>query len=233
MTDRLKTPQRILNASRRLFNDKGYAATTLAEIASAVGIAQGNLTYHFSTKRDLALRLEEEARQSMQARWNSPRPGPIADDYVEHLLFAMHLTWDNRFLLCDHAQFSDDPQGLQQDPYMKADFEELHGLLTRIASEGYFRRDFQTDLEVLARSLWITSRYWMDHLRELEGIDRITWAELERGVQHHFALLLPCLTASARRDFEAALVMAMRFVRSFDQGAAIADISILKKRTGS
>jgi hypothetical protein len=59
---------------------------------------------------------------------------------------------------------------------------------------------------VLARSLWIVSRYWMDHLREMEGLDQVTWADQERGFQHHFGVLLPYLTASARRDLESAVV---------------------------
>jgi AcrR family transcriptional regulator len=230
MSTRLKTSQRILDASRTLFNNKGYAATTLAEIASAVGIAQGNLTYHFPTKRDLALRLEEEAQRSMQSRWDSPRSNAIADDYVEHLLFGMHLTWHNRFLLRDHAQFADDPNGLREHPYLKKDFEELQQLLRRIGQEKKFRRDLGVDLEVLARSLWITSRYWLDHLEELEGIERITWTDLECGVQHHFALLLPCLVAPARREFKTALQRAMHFVRGFDHEMAAADITILEKR---
>lgn len=217
MTNRLMTSERILEASRQLFNEKGYAATTVTEIAAAVGIAQGNVTYHFPTKRDLVIRLEADAQQTMASRWTTPRSGAIADDYVEHLLFAMRLTWDNRFLLRDHAQFSENPNSLRQHPYMMADLEELHKLIGRIDKEKLFRRDLQIDLEVLARSLWITSRYWMDHLRELEGIDRISWADLERGVQHHFALLKPCLVASARREFEVALDMAMRFLRNFDQ----------------
>jgi len=45
----------------------------------------------------------------------------------------------------------------------------------------------------------------MDHLRETEGLARIAWEDQERGIEHHFAVLLPCLTASARRAFEAAL----------------------------
>ena len=57
----------------------------------------------------------------------------------------------------------------------------------------------------LARSLWIVSRYWMDHLHESEGLAHIRWEDQERGIEHHFAVLLPCLTASARRAFEAAL----------------------------
>lgn len=212
MKPRPSTPEttrvRILDASRRIFNQRGYAATSQAEIAAAAGISQGNLTYHFPTKRDLVAHLEGEARERIRARRASRRTGTIADDYVEHLLFAMSLTRDYRFLLRDRAQFGDDRDALEPDPEMAADFEELRELLRRIEKDGLFRRDLQIDLGVLARSLWIVSRYWLDYLRESERRALITWADQERGIQHHFAVLLPNLTASARRQLEAALLRA-------------------------
>ncbi len=205
MTDPSPTRNRILEASRRLFNEKGYAGTTLAEIAAAVGIAEGNLWYHFRTKRDLVVALEAGLRQrAREQRAAFPR-GAVAGDYVECVLFSMNLAWDNRFLLRDHMQFSRDPDVLRRDPDMAADLAALHELLMRMKKEGMFRRDLRVDLRVLARALWIVSRYWMDHLRELEGLDQVTWADQERGVQHHFAVLLPYLTAPARRSLESAV----------------------------
>jgi AcrR family transcriptional regulator len=206
MTDRRKTRDRILDASRRLFNEKGYSSTTLAEIATSVGIAQGNLTYHFPTKRELVVELEKKVRQNLRVRRAQYQSTAVADDYVELLLFAMNHAWENRFLLRDHSQFSKDPNALRLDPDMAADLEVLRELLRRMKKEDMFRRDLRIDLGVLARSLWIVSRYWMDHLRELEGLGDVTWADQERGLQHHFAVLLPCLTASARRDMESAVL---------------------------
>ena len=205
MKSQITTANRILDASRRLFNDKGYAATTLTEIATDVGISQGNLTYHFPTKRDLVLRLEANVRQGAQARRANQSTGDIADDYVEHLLFAMDLTWDNRFLLRDRAQFAQALDARQPDSELSADFDELFELISRIGKNDMFRQDVDIDPQHLTRSLWIVSRYWMDYLRESEGLEQIGWADQERGIQHHFAVLLPCLTASARRDFKAAL----------------------------
>jgi hypothetical protein len=46
----------------------------------------------------------------------------------------------------------------------------------------------------------------MDHLGESEGLEQVTWADQERGLQHHFAVLLPCLKARARRDLESAVL---------------------------
>ncbi|MEO0963185.1 MAG: TetR family transcriptional regulator [Pseudomonadota bacterium] len=208
MKSRAKTADRILEAGRRMFNEKGYASTTLTQIALAVGISQGNLTYHFPTKIDLATRLQEQARLRTKTRRANLKPGTIQDDYVEHLLFGMELTWDIRFLLRDRALLADLATANQPNAEEVADYQELESLLKRIKKDELFRRDLSIDLDVLTRSLWIISRYWMDYLRDSEGLQQITWSDQERGIQQHFAVLLPCLTASAKRDFEAALARA-------------------------
>ena len=74
MHDRLTTRERILEASLRLFNEKSFAATALTDIAKEVGIAKGNLTYYFSTKKDLALELEQRARVQACLLYTSPSP---------------------------------------------------------------------------------------------------------------------------------------------------------------
>lgn len=200
------TVDRILDAARELFNSKGYAATSLHEIAASIGISQGNLTYHFPSKSDLAVRLQADAQEGAKARRAERQPGAIADDYVEHLLFAMNLAWNNRFLLRDRRQFADKLS--HDESEFEADFDELHALLKRIEAGGLFRQDAIGDLETLTRSIWVMSRYWIDYLRDFEGREDIAWQDQERGIEHHFALLLPCLTAAARRDFRAALARA-------------------------
>lgn len=208
MSAQTSTSDRIADAGRRLFNAKGYAATSLSEIAADIGISQGNLTYHFPTKRELALRIETDARKLSRARRETLRPGSIADDYVEHLLFAMNLTWNHRFLFRDRAQFGAGIDARNPESELTADFDELHGLLKRIDAAGMFRRDAVTDLTLLTRAIWIVSRYWMDYLCEFEGRSEITWRDQERGIEHHYAVLLPCLNAEAKCKFRAALASA-------------------------
>lgn len=216
MSKRLATADLILAASRELFNKKGYAATTLAEIAAAVGISQGNLTYHFPSKADLIRRLQASVQKTMESRWEIGSSDSVADDYVEHLLFAMHLSWHNRFLLRDQAQFADQEMRDNSQRYMLADFEELSQLLARIEQQNYFLSDLQLDLPVLARSLWISSRYWMDHLCELEAVETVGRTDFERGVQHHFDMLCPLLRASVRQEFKQTMDTALRVFKRLD-----------------
>lgn len=205
---RSSTFGRIVDAGRRLFNAKGYGETSLAQIAGEVGISQGNLTYHFPTKRQIAQRIQQDAQAEAAARRERLQPGCLAQDYVEHLLFAMDITWNHRFLFRDRAQFLAGRGDNDPSAALIADFDELHALILRIDAQGMFLANPSRDLMVLTRSLWIVSRYWMDYISEVEGLGEITWGDQRRGIEHHFAILLPCMTDEAGAAFQTALAEA-------------------------
>jgi AcrR family transcriptional regulator len=48
-----ETRERVLVEAARLFRHRGYAATTLREIADAAGIKAGSIYYHFDSKEDI------------------------------------------------------------------------------------------------------------------------------------------------------------------------------------
>lgn len=207
------TAERIADAALLRFNRNGYAVTTLSEIARDVGISQGNLTYHFPTKLDLALRLSERVRVGTEARHVQRSRGDLADDYVEQLWFAMEMTWTFRFLMRDRGIFEDIDAVVPPSPILVAAFDERRELVGRIDEEGWFRSDIEIDLDMLARSLWILSRHWMDHLREMEQLDEVELADMRRGIEHHMTVLLPMLTAAGRRRFTEALTRLPTAVR--------------------
>jgi len=59
----VKTRDRILKAALTLFNERGEAHVSLAQIAGRLGISEGNLWYHFRTKRDLVAALFTELEE--------------------------------------------------------------------------------------------------------------------------------------------------------------------------
>lgn len=205
MKARSHTADRILEASRKAFNERGYAGTSVTEIATSLDMSQGNLTYHFPTKRDLAMALEDDLLLLMKQQRTSKKQGALPDDYIDHLLFGMELTWRYRFLLRDRIHYAGAPVGQRPDSELTADYEGLVALLKRIDKAGLFLRSKGQSINVLSRSLWIVSRYWVDYLRELEGLERVGWEDQKRGIEHHLAVLFPYLKASARRAFKTAL----------------------------
>jgi len=54
------TRKQILDASLRLFSEKGFARTSVRDIAQAAGITDAAIYYHFTSKRDLFEALFEE-----------------------------------------------------------------------------------------------------------------------------------------------------------------------------
>jgi len=54
------TRQQILNASLRLFSERGFARTTVRDIAKEAGITDAAIYYHFDSKRELLEALVEE-----------------------------------------------------------------------------------------------------------------------------------------------------------------------------
>lgn len=55
-----QTRRQILDASLRLFSKRGFARTTVRDIARAAGITDAAIYYHFRSKRDLLEALVEE-----------------------------------------------------------------------------------------------------------------------------------------------------------------------------
>jgi len=56
-----RTRQRLLDEAQRLFRERGYAATSLEQIAEAADVTKGAIYGHFSSKEDLLLSAIETA----------------------------------------------------------------------------------------------------------------------------------------------------------------------------
>lgn len=58
--------QRLLTESLRLFREKGFEQTTVAEITNAAGVAKGTFFNYFPTKEDVLLALGEQTLGKLQ-----------------------------------------------------------------------------------------------------------------------------------------------------------------------
>jgi len=66
--DTEQTRLNILNAALELFHEKGYARTTLEQIARKAGMTRGAIYWHFKDKADLFLGLKGEIELSSRMR---------------------------------------------------------------------------------------------------------------------------------------------------------------------
>src|SRR5882757_3784987 len=60
MKEHTDTRTRIKDVALTLFTEQGYEATSLREIAEALGVTKAALYYHFKTKEDIVSSLTED-----------------------------------------------------------------------------------------------------------------------------------------------------------------------------
>lgn len=67
-TDRQARTEAIVQAAIGLMSERGYAGTSLQDVADRVGVLKGNLYYYFRSKEDLLLRILEDTHEESARR---------------------------------------------------------------------------------------------------------------------------------------------------------------------
>lgn len=95
------TRQQILDASLRLFSERGFARTTVRDIARQAGITDAAIYYHFESKRDLLEALVEERGflSSLQNLARLQADAPLQETLHWTARGAINIMDDNRDFL--------------------------------------------------------------------------------------------------------------------------------------
>jgi len=184
-----------LRASLALFNERGESAVSLSQIAGGLGISEGNLWYHFRTKRDLVAALFAELEARVERNLSRPplAAGDQLADFTDYATQAFRDMWAYRFLY--RHRFSQ-----AEDADIAARLVELTGrghrynesILGEMVRRGLMRAA-PAEITELTANAWIISRYWLDYLQERHGLHTITEADIEAGVKQIVALYRPYL----------------------------------------
>jgi AcrR family transcriptional regulator len=202
VSDTRPTRERLLEAAMRLFGERGYKETTVAQIEAAVGLSpgSGSLYKHFSSKEALLAEGVEtlladraELRKALEPS-DAPRRGNIEEvRALLQLVAAAGLRRMERDRYVNRLLF----RGLQDFPNLLARYREgeitanheaVAALLSSLADEQSADRDWPAIAAVLVGA---TAHYWL--LTDLFGAHPSGVAE-ERYT-HATALLASCLLA--------------------------------------
>lgn len=195
-----KTRDRILAACRELFNSRGPADVTTAEIAAKVGINEGNLYYYFQRKEQIleALFQEFEAALETVATADLSYAGD-ATRYRDYLGGWFGLMWEWRFIYRDGLAVCRLAPALRKRLVALSDSSQaqVRRTLNEMVRAGLINAR-PKQLDRLNVNAWIIATYWIDYLRLRHGTEKVTRKQLDWGAAQVMSLYEPYLTDEGR-----------------------------------
>jgi len=189
---KVKTRDRILDASLSLFNSVGEPNVTTLLISDELDISPGNLYYHFKSKGDIVGELFDSYEHEMADLLAVPEDADVSLDqhsFFLHLLFETVARY--RFLYQDLVNVLSRYDQLQTR-FRRILKKKTDGFQT--LCESFRRQNLMTigddELHALCQQLTLTACYWssfdtLSHLDDRNSVD------LGRGVYQMMYLMLP------------------------------------------
>ncbi|WP_426415453.1 TetR/AcrR family transcriptional regulator [Aestuariirhabdus sp. LZHN29] len=200
---KLKTRDRILQASLELFNEVGERNVSTNHISAELGISPGNLYYHFRNKQqiiyELYLGYEDEVKQTLQLPQGRPLTLDDKRGYLEGIFDGM---WRFRFFHRDleHMLESDDQLRGRYREFAQYCLAQGKAIYQGLVDAGYLNASSE-EVEALSYNSWILMTSWVGFLRTVvqeEGNPTLTSAMIRRGIYQIMALERVFLTEFAQ-----------------------------------
>ncbi len=199
----MKTRDRILLASLRLFNEQSERSITTNHIAAALGMSPGNLYYHFRNKEaiiyDLFLQYEQRTRDFLQVDEDVTLGW---DDILAYFRSIAGNIWEFRFLHRDMEQLlSNDASLLQRYRTFAQDvIRSGRKIMALMRQQGLIEAS-DSELDALIINIWVITTSWAPflHSTALFGdLDTdLSQEMIQRGIHQVMYLLKPYLRGEA------------------------------------
>ncbi|MDE2437071.1 MAG: TetR family transcriptional regulator [Sphingomonadales bacterium] len=185
----MSTRTRIVDTALTLFNQQGYGVVTTAMLASACGIAEGNLWYHFKTRRALLDAIGERFATAIEMRLTM-RPGsdPLVD-YAAMLEAVMAEFRAFRFIYRDQQAYGEGAAPVRENAprWLEMTFVQTETYLAALVDAGLL--DWPRErLRDLAINATIILRYGLEHYRELGEPIEAGAGAVRRTLKRHLTL---------------------------------------------
>ncbi|GHA00992.1 TetR/AcrR family transcriptional regulator [Novosphingobium arvoryzae] len=206
MKKTVSTRDRIVEEARRLFNAQGYGQVTTAALAAHLGMAEGNLWYHFKTRAALLDALGERFSEAIEARLTL-RPGadPVASyGALLRALMAEFRTF--RFLYRDQRGYGEGAALIRANApqWLERTFDQIEEHLAALVDADLL--DWPRErLRDLAINATIILRYGLEHFLELGEPGGEGSGTVQRTLKRHLTLFEHRLAPQAAAAIHAAI----------------------------
>jgi TetR/AcrR family transcriptional regulator, cholesterol catabolism regulator len=134
----------VLDVAARLFHEKGYRSTSLADIANALGINKASVYHYVRSKEDLVRQLILRASQRLRDVSRSPEIDLLAPEQALERLVREHcevlLDCPNEIgLLIQQRKFAEPRVLLEISERERTYVSHVRGIIARGVTQGVFR----------------------------------------------------------------------------------------------
>lgn len=197
----------ILATARRLYNERGYGAVTTAALAEACAIAEGNLWYHFKTRRALLEAIAAQFASAVERRLAlRPAARDPVGDYAALVGCIMAELRDFRFLYRDQHAYGDhvEPIASHARAWLQGTVAQVQAHFAALVDAGLLEWE-RARLPDLAINATILIRYGLDHDRELGEPTGAGTGAVPRVLKRHLTLFEHRLVPEAAIRLRAAV----------------------------
>lgn len=202
-----KTQERILETALILFNEYGADNVSTRQIASAMGIAQGNLSYHFPRKEDIIAALYDKLVATLNAHISE-----VETDIAEHGEFSavlqsvtmtFSILYEYKFFMLDFVSI------MRNNPAIKKHFQELQlirrqqfaGIRALMVQKGWMKQElteqFNKEIDELMQ---IVGDFWISSAEILyQGKEKEKLTHYSRVFS---AIIAPYLTPKGMKELQ-------------------------------
>lgn len=192
--EKMDTKQKILDASKELFNEKGYDNVKMRDISSKLGISVGNLTYHFKKKEDI-LKVLMETVAPLQDYDDKVSLNTLNQFIYDLILsikdYLFFFTCDELFQL--NLEFEKTNANRVESLIFK-----FRRMLCDLKKQGYFN-DQLTDktIEGFVEIMMMAHLSWARKVN-INGLDSFP---ISKFISYHWTLLEPYFTQKAKIEY--------------------------------
>lgn len=187
----MKTKDRIVAEALTLFNERGYGNVSTAALAAQLGIAEGNLWYHYKTKRAVLDAIAARFATTIEARLRIvPRAaGDPVTGYGELLSTMIHEFRAFRFLYRDQPSYGEhvDVIARAAPDWIARTYAQFAAHYAALVEAGLLDWP-ESRLRDLAINATIILRYGLEHFRELGEPTAEGTGAVKRTLLRHLTL---------------------------------------------
>ena len=201
--DRGNTKQEILEASLELFSVQGVEATSISQIASAVGIRKASLYSHFDSKQAILDALVKDVLQQYgahsifaRADWEKDDSNlPLTSDaavqmiqgQIRYILHDPTIQRARKMLVIEQFQ-NPELAKLQTKQNYSDVLQYFTGLINRLIQKGVLAED---DPEIMAAQLCLPISMWINLCDREPEREPEVMELVERHIQQFFSIYRP------------------------------------------